>query len=299
MNPDPRVSDAWNDNRAYLTNLAFGILGQLDAAEDAVQEAFARLVASRDSQIENLRGWLIVVTSRICFDKVRSAPHRLEGPRDAFALDELTDGETGDVATTDPLDRITLDDEVRLALLVMLQRLSPAERVVFVLHDIFRLSFEEIGSTVGRTVPSCRQLARRARLKLDQEGSLSRLPVVDSEHQLVTERFIEACSTGNVASLVELLDPNVAGDIDLGPTDPRSGTIRRGSGVVSSNFLRFFGSSTLVAIPRFGPVILAFTSGRLQGVISLEMRGSRVGEIHVLADPNKLLLLEAHLSPTS
>jgi RNA polymerase sigma-70 factor (ECF subfamily) len=297
MNSKARVSDAWNANRAYLTNLAFGILGDLGAAEDAVQEAFTRLVASDEGRVEDERGWLIVVTSRICFDKVRSAPHRLESTRDAPTLDILTRERVPSALGDDPLDRITLDDEVRLALLVVLQRLSPAERVVFVLHDIFRLPFEVIGKTVGRPVPSCRQLARRARMKLQHEETRSHLTIVNPEHQRITEGFIEACSTGDIARLVALLDPEVAGDVDLGPLDERTGSSQRGSDAVSSNFLRYFGKSTLVAIPGYGrPMILGFLSGRLRGVISLEIRGSRVGEIHVLADPVKMSVLESHLS---
>ena len=297
MNSESRVSDAWNANRAYLTNLAFGIVGDMGAAEDAVQEAFTRLVASDEDRVEDERGWLIVVTSRICFDKVRSAPHRLEWTRDAPSLDELASDRVASALGGDPVDRITLDDEVRLALLVVLQRLSPAERVVFVLHDIFQLPFEVIGKTVGRPAPTCRQLARRARLKLQHEESPSHPTILDSEHQRITEGFIEACSTGDIARLVELLDPDVAGDVDLGPGDARTGSINRGGDAVSSNFLRYFGRSTLVAVPGFGrPLILAFMSGRLRGVVSLEIRQSRVGKIHVLADPVKLSLLDSQLS---
>jgi RNA polymerase sigma-70 factor (ECF subfamily) len=297
MHSESRVSEAWKENRAYLVNLAFGILGNLAAAEDAVQEAFTRLVASDDDRVEDERGWLIVVTSRICFDKVRSAPHRLESTRDTPVLDVLASDPGGSGAASDPLDRITLDDEVRLALLVVLQRLSPAERVVFVLHDIFQLPFEVIGKTVGRTAPSCRQLARRARMKLRDEQSQSPLAVVDSEHQRITERFIEVCSTGDISQLIELLDPDVSGDIDLGPLDARTGSTIQGADAVGPNFVSHYERSTLVAIPGYGqPVILAFRSGRLRRVISLEIRDARVSKIHILADPVKLLLVESRLA---
>lgn len=297
MHSESRVSDVWKANHAYLVNLAFGILGNLGAAEDAVQEAFTRLVASDDDRIDDERGWLIVVTSRICFDKVRSAPHRLESTRDTPVLDELASHRGGGGVASDPLDRITLDDEVRLALLVVLQKLSPAERVVFVLHDIFQLPFDVIGKTVGRTTPSCRQLARRARLKLRDENSQGRLAVVDSEHQRITERFIEVCSTGDISQLVELLDPDVHGDIDLGPLDARTGSAIYGADAVGPNFVSHYERSTLVAIPGFGqPMILAFRSGRLRRVISLEIRDARVSKIHILADPVKLLLVESRLS---
>jgi RNA polymerase sigma-70 factor (ECF subfamily) len=297
MHSESRASHAWKANHAYLVNLAFGILGNLAAAEDAVQEAFTRLVASDDDRVEDERGWLIVVTSRICFDKVRSAPHRLESTRDTPVLDVLASDRGGSGAASDPLDRITLDDEVRLALLVVLQRLSPAERVVFVLHDIFQLPFEVIGKTVGRTAPSCRQLARRARMKLRDEQSQSPLAVVDSEHQRITERFIEVCSTGDISQLIELLDPDVSGDIDLGPLDARTGSTIQGADAVGPNFVSQYERSTLVAIPGYGqPVILAFRSGRLRRVISLEIRDARVSKIHILADPVKLLLVESRLA---
>jgi RNA polymerase sigma-70 factor, ECF subfamily len=297
MHSESRVTNSWNTNRAYLVNLAFGILGDLGAAEDAVQEAFARLVASDDDRIEDERGWLIVVTSRICFDKVKSAPRRREWTRDTPALDDLASDPPAGGIGDDPLDRITLDDEVRIALLVVLQRLSPAERVVFVLHDIFQMPFEAIGTTVGRPVPSCRQLARRARLKLQREEGTRSSGTVDADDQLVTERFIEACSTGDTAGLIALLDPNVDGEVDLGPADPRTGTIRHGADSVSSNLLLYFGRSTLVAVPSVGrPTILAFKRGRLRAVISLSIRNLRVSAIHALADPQRVAVLESQLS---
>jgi RNA polymerase sigma-70 factor (ECF subfamily) len=294
---EERVAEAWSSNHAHLTNLAFGILGDLGAAEDAVQEAFARLVAADVDGILDDRGWLTVVTSRICFDKVRSAPRRRE-----FGYDTILETRSDPLlspAAGNPLDRITLDDEVRLALLVMLQRLSPAERVVFVLHDVFQVPFDSIAQTVGRPAPSCRQLARRARLKLE-DGGLAPSDSVDPEQQLVTQAFIDACSGGSVDGLLQLLDPEVAGDVDLGPGDPATGSINRGSGNVSVNFLRYYGGSTLVEVPsQREPLLLAFDGRRLAGIISLEIRRARVFKIHVLADPRKLALLDSQLDVTA
>ena len=295
---EERVSEAWSSNHAHLTNLAFGILGDLGAAEDAVQEAFARLVAADVDGILDDRGWLTVVTSRICFDKVRSAPRRREFGYEDSTLETMSSPLLSPGAGN-PLDRITLDDEVRLALLVMLQRLSPAERVVFVLHDVFQVPFDTIAQTVGRPAPSCRQLARRARLKLG-DGGLVPSDSVDPEHQLVTQAFIDACSGGNVNDLLQLLDPEVAGDVDLGPGDPMTGSINRGSGNVSVNFLRYYGGATLVEVPsQREPLLLAFDGRRLAGIISLEIRQSRVSKIHVLADPRKLALLDTQLDVTA
>jgi RNA polymerase sigma-70 factor (ECF subfamily) len=290
---EERVSEAWLSNHAHLTNLAFGILGDLGAAEDAVQEAFARLVVTDVEGIRDDRGWLTVVTSRICFDKIRSAPRRREFGYEDAILETLSPG------AGDPLDRITLDDEVRLALLVMLQRLSPAERVVFVLHDVFQMPFDTIAQTVGRPAPTCRQLARRARLKLEGGGPVPS-DSVEPEQQLVTQAFIDACSGGNVHDLLQLLDPEVWGIVDLGPGDPATGSINRGSGNISVNFLRYFGGSTLVAVPsQREPLLLAFDGRQLAGIISLEIRGARVIKIDVLADPRRLALLESQLDVTA
>jgi len=295
---EERVAEAWRSNHAHLTNLAFGILGTLDGAEDAVQEAFARLVAADVDGIADDRGWLTVVTSRIWFDKVRSAPRRREFASEDTTL-ETSSNPLVSPGAGNPLDRITLDDEVRLALLVMMQRLSPAERVVFILHDVFQTPFDTIAQTVGRPAPSCRQLARRARLKLE-EGGFAPPDSVDPEHQLVTQAFIDACSGGNVNDLLQLLDPEVAGDVDLGPGDPMTGSINRGSRNVSASFLRYFGGSIMVEVPgQREPVLLAFEGRRLAGIISLEIRNGRVKEIHVLADPRRLALLETQLDVTA
>jgi len=295
---EERVPQAWRSNHAHLTNIAFGILGDLDAAEDAVQEAFARLVAADVDGIADDRGWLTVVTSRICFDKVRSAPRRREFAHEETTLETLSNPLLSS-GVGNPLDRVTLDDEVRLALVVMMQRLTPAERVVFILHDVFQTPFEDIAQTVGRTAPSCRQLARRARLKLE-DGGLAPSGSTDPEHQLVTQAFIDACSGRNVDDLLHLLDPDVAGDVDLGPGDPMTGSINRGSRNVSVSFLHYFGGSTLVEVAgQQDPLLLAFDGGRLAGIISLEIRRGRVFEIHVLADPTRLALLEAQLDVTA
>ncbi|HEY7916465.1 MAG TPA: RNA polymerase sigma factor SigI [Acidimicrobiales bacterium] len=300
---DVRISETWSANRAHLVDLGFGILGDVGAAEDAVQEAFARLVGVEYDRIEDARGWLTVVTSRICFDKIRSAPSRREHTYDAAVLDAAGTGHVGTApgrnGAGDPADRVTLDDEVRLALLVVLQRLSPAERVVFVLHDVFQMPFDTIAETVGRSTPNCRQLARRARSKVDSEKT-GRPPVSSAESRRVAERFIQACSTGDVSGLLALLDPDVSGEVDLGPHDPRTGTVRQGSDVVAENLLRFFGNATLVSSPvREESIVLAFIDRKLYALILLTPENDLLKEIHVLADPVKIGFLDAQLSPTA
>jgi RNA polymerase sigma-70 factor (ECF subfamily) len=199
---DEVVIEAWNEHRPYLVDLAFRMLGDIGAAEDVVQDAFWRLLRARPGEIEDERGWLIVVTSRLCLDQIRSARSRRERPHDAGEIEfvpAVRGGEApaGREVAVDPADRVTLDDDVRLALLVMLQRLSPAERVVFVLHDIFGVPFESVAQTVGRPTATCRQLARRARQKMSDGQGDTRFDVGAAEHREVTEKFIAACAGGD------------------------------------------------------------------------------------------------------
>src|SRR6266699_5059457 len=161
---DATISQAYREHGPYLVDLAFRMLGDLGAAEDVVQDAFARLLRADAGEIDDERGWLIVVTSRLALDQIRSARSRRERAHDPGEI-EFT-APRAQPALADPADRITFDDSVRLALLVMLQKLSPAERVVFILHDIFQLPFGTVAETVGKTTPACRQLARRARQKI-------------------------------------------------------------------------------------------------------------------------------------
>src|SRR5215467_5414454 len=165
---DEQFAVAWKENRTYLIDLAFRMLGDIGAAEDIVQEAFSRLISAGPGQIEDERGWLIVVTSRLCLDQIRSARSRRERVHDSGVIETIP--RIAATVSADPADRVTLDDSVRLALLVVLQRLSPAERVVFVLHDIFQVPFDAVAEATGRTVPACRQLAARARRKIAEHG---------------------------------------------------------------------------------------------------------------------------------
>jgi RNA polymerase sigma-70 factor, ECF subfamily len=293
-----RISEVWRANHTYLVDLAFGMLGDIGAAEDAVQDAFARLAKATFEDIEDKRGWLIVVTSRICLDQINSARARRERAQGHATIDLAGPPVVGSVAPMDPADRVTLDDQVGLALLVVLQRLRPAERVVFVLHDVFQLPFETIARSVGRPPATCRQLARRARAKI-QSGTGREGDVSLNEQRQVAEHFIQACQNGDMAALVQLLDPTVWGDIDLGPNDRRSGQGARGRRAVSANLLRYFGpEGTLVSYPVGShPVVLAFVGQKLWAVILLTIAAGVVKKIHVIADPVKISFLDAHLAP--
>jgi len=299
--PGDDVVQAWHDHRPYLVDLAFRMLGDIGGAEDVVQDAFSRLLRARPGEIEDARGWLIVVTSRLCLDQIRSARSRRERPHDAGDI-ELVPGAIrdpsgeGSAAQVDPADRVTLDDNVRLALLVMLQRLGPAERVVFVLHDIFQVPFDVIAQTVGRPAATCRQLARRARQKLESNGG--RVDVTAAEHRQVTDRFIAACASGDLDGLLQVLAPDAWGDFDAGQAGPRVPGVVRGAVRVARHLLHYWGAgSTLVSHPVGGqPALLGFTGRQLTGVLVFTMRGSVIQAVHVIADPRKLGFLISQLS---
>src|ERR1700712_1762640 len=164
---DSRVVTAWRAHRAYLVNLAYRMLGDVGAAEDTVQEAFVRLGRIDLDEIGDVRRWLTVTTSRVGLDQLRSAWHRRERATEASSLEYAAT--PGLRSAPDPAERITLDDTIREALLVVLERLTPAERVALILHDVFAVPFEEIGLTLGRPAATCRQLASRARRKVTAE----------------------------------------------------------------------------------------------------------------------------------
>ena len=296
---DEQVIQAWNEHRPYLVDLAFRMLGDIGAAEDVVQDAFSRLLRARPGEIEDERGWLIVVTSRLCLDQIRSARSRRERPHDASEIEFVAAGQppAGPGAPADPADRVTLDDSVRLALLVVLQRLSPAERVVFVLHDIFGVPFGSIAETVGRPVPTCRQLARRARQKIADGQGTATFEVGAAEHRQVTEKFIAASARGDLDGLLQVLAPDAWGDFDGGPGDPQAGRVTRGAVQVARRLLYYWGpGATLVSLSAAGqPVLLAFTGRVLGGILIFTMRAGKIQAIHVIGDPRQLAFVSAQL----
>jgi len=293
---DRELLEVWSEHRVYLVDLAFRMLGNIQDAEDVVQEAFSRLLGRDLATIDDPRGWLIVVVSRICLDQLRSARHRRET--------ETLPAEAGQTVATaplvaDPADRVTLDESIRMALLVVLQQLTPAERAVFVLHDVFQFSFEAVGSIVERTPAACRQIASRARRRIEAETGPNRFEPDLAEQQRVAQRFIAVCAGGNLDALIELLDPNAIGNVDLG-TGARAGGPLRGRTVIAPNLLRFFGPNarvTLVSQPINGnPGVLAFRDHELVGILQLKTHEGLIHDLHAIADPLKLAFVSAQLS---
>jgi RNA polymerase sigma-70 factor, ECF subfamily len=289
MFSDDEIGRAWSAHRPYLIDLAFRMLGDIGAAEDVVQEAFFRLVQTPVGTVNDARGWLIVVTSRLCLDHIKSAPWRRERPADM----RVRDYRDADTRSIDPADRVTLDDEVRLALLVVLESLTPAERVAYVLHDVFQLPFDVISQTVGRPATACRQLASRARRKVREARDTGPAPVEPAGHRAATRRFIAACANGDVDELLAVLDPDASGEVDA-----RKGLVVRGAERVARNLVRFWARPGLVLVSQpwdDGPAVLAFSERKLIGVIGLTIEHERITKVHVHVDESTLMPLRAVL----
>jgi RNA polymerase sigma-70 factor (ECF subfamily) len=278
---DGDITAAWRNHRPYLVNLAYQMLSDVGGAEDVAQEAFLRLSRTDLSTIDDVRGWLTVVAGRLCLDQLRSARTRLE-----TILAPEHDAAHDPAGVHDPADRVTLDDEVSSALLEVLGRLSPGERVAFVLHDVFAVPFDEIAETVGRPVGTCRQLARRARAKFADAASGS-AEVAPAAHQHVTEAFITACANGDLERLAALLDAEVwgVGTVLADPAPPQQ--VNRGPHDVAVNLLRYLGPGAIVVGgPPGEPVLLAFDHGRLFAVVVLTISDGKVLKIEATADPS-------------
>jgi RNA polymerase sigma-70 factor (ECF subfamily) len=272
---DARVRAAWEADRWYLLAIAVGMLGRAAEADDVVQEAFARLAGAAVNDIVDVRGWLVVVTRRLCLDRLGSAEARRELPEVA---------QEG----ADPADRLTLDDDVRRALAVVVDRLSPAERTSFILHDIFGFPFGAVAELVGRTPAACRQLARRARLSIGSGSFGVGVAAPESrgrEAADLAERFISACEGGDLNELIGLLDPDVAGlaaVLGLPPLLPA-----RGVDAVAGRALYFFGPSAGVSLEPFtveGRAGVVARRGRhVLAVVRLDGRDRRIYHLHAIA----------------
>jgi len=276
------TTPAWHAHRAYLVNLAYQMLGDVGDAEDMVQEAFLRRAAMPSGVVVDERGWLTVVTGRLCLDLLRSARVRRERPEQP---DDVDRPPLYGHRSPDPADRVTLDDAVSDALTEVLRRLSPGERVAFILHDMFGVPFDTIGEMTGRPTATCRQLARRARTKLTRvEPPIPANSV--AAHREVLDRFITACTGGDLHALAEVLDPSVwgIGTVLADPAPPPQ--VNYGPTDVATNLIRHLGTgTTLVSTPAERPTLLAFAEARLFAVITLTVQEGRVLTVEATADP--------------
>lgn len=287
--------DVLESERRTLLALAYRMLGTVSDAEDAVQETYVRWYRMTDAEraaIEKPGAWLTRVASRVCLDMLGSARAR----RERYVGEWLPEPVPGDSAIAasvpvDPLDRVTLDDAVSTALLVVLESLSPAQRVAFVLHDVFGVPFTEIAETVGRSPDAVRQLASQARRHVRERraGEASR-----EEHDAVARAFAAAAATGDLDALVALLDPDVVARSDGGG---RVSAARRP--VVGADRVARF----LLGLPRLQPdaevepvetadglAFLATVQGRPDAVISVAVAHGRITDVFLVRNPDKLTM---------
>lgn len=285
---DRDLAAIWLEHHRYLLNVAYRMLGSVSEAEDVVQDAFAKLLHIDINEIQDLRGWLVVAVSRRCLDELRSARAKREvyvGPWLPEPVVEPVD------RVIDPADRITLDDSVRIAMLLVLERLSPAERAAFVLHDVFQFSFEEVGEIIGRTPAACRQLASRARRHVREETSPARFQTDPADAERIANQFIAAASNGDLQGLLPLLDPEVTGRADGGGVVPASRGPLTGRDVVAKGilgFLKAYGAELVPLKVNGEQGAMAMKDGRLMGIISMSIRDGLIVNFHAVANPYKL-----------
>ena len=238
MNENEWLADRFEEHRGHLRAVAYRMLGSLTEADDAVQDTWLRLSRAGADEVENLGGWLTTVVARVCLNMLRARNIRREESIEVHLPDPVVspDGEA------QPEEEALLADSVGLALLVVLDTLSPAERLAFVLHDMFDLPFEEIAPMVGRTPAAARQLASRARRRV--RGADIPVPDADLARQRnVVDAFFQATREGNFDALVNVLDPDVVVRIDAGAHAPVASMVVRGAAAVARQTLKGLSSS--------------------------------------------------------
>jgi RNA polymerase sigma factor (sigma-70 family) len=287
MDEDQWLADRFEENRGRLRAVAYRMLGSLADADDAVQEAWLRLSRAGTGEVENLPAWLTTITARVCLNMLRSRRSRRE---DGFGV-HVPDPVVTDPGDLQPEEEALLADSVSLAMLVVLDTLAPAERLAFVLHDMFELPFEEIAPMVGRTPAAARQLASRARRRVKGAGIGDTDPD-PARQQGVVEAFFAAARGGDFGALVAVLDPDITLRIDAGAGRAASKTIRGAAAVAQqalsglSTALR--GVEVRPARVNGAPGIIVSRNGRPVTVMSFTVSGDRIVEINAIAGPARL-----------
>jgi RNA polymerase sigma factor (sigma-70 family) len=280
-------AEQFERNRRHLRAVAQRMLGSAAEADDAVQEAWFRLSRADTAGVENMRGWLTTVVSRICLDMLRARQSRREVLVDEWSGDPVValygEGEG------DPEHEAVLADSVGLALMVVLDTLSPAERLAFVLHDMFGVSFEEIGPIVDRNAAATRQLASRARRRV--RGAPEPDAATVAHQRKVVEAFLAASRDGDFDALLEVLDPDVVFRAEAGPTGPPVPALLRGADDVANAVLtrgRPFAHLGRPAIVNGRPGAFVAFPDRVVSLVAFTIVGDRVTELDLLVDPVKL-----------
>jgi len=288
MNESDWLAERFESHRGHLRGVAYRMLGSVSEADDAIQEAWIRLSRTDANEIENLRAWLTTVVARVSLNMLRARKTRREAPLEPHLPDPIVSRENG----TDPEAEALIGDSVGLALLVVLDTLSPAERVAFVLHDVFAVPFDEIAPIVNRTPAAARQLASRARRRV--RGA----PVPDTDlngQRKVVDAFIAAVRDGDFERLVAVLDPDIVLRSDGGKARPGFLRVVRGPEAVAAEamlFRRFAKTSRRVVVNGAIGGVSWTPKGEILAVGSFIVRSGKIVAIDFLADPNRLRQLD-------
>jgi RNA polymerase sigma-70 factor (ECF subfamily) len=275
-------------HRTHLRAVAYRMLGSLSEADDAVQESWLRLSRSDASEIENLGGWLTTVVARVCLNMLRSRETRREESMSAYVPDPIVSRE----GPLDPDHEVLLADSVGLALLVVLETLAPAERLAFVLHDMFAVPFDEIAPMVGRSPTAARQLASRARRRVQGAAAV---PDPDPTRQReVVDAFFAAARDGDFDALIAVLHPDVVLRSDGGAVRPGASFVVRGAREVAESALTFARMSPFVrpALVNGAAGVVVAPHGRPFSVMGFTVRDEKIVEIDGIADPERLQKLD-------
>ena len=286
--PTPeRLAEQFEAYRPHVRAVAYRMLGSVSEAEDAVQEAWIRLSRTDAGGIDNLRGWLTTVVARVCLDMLRTRTSRREDPLDVHVPDPIIRA-IGGAADEGPEADSMLAESVGLALLVVLEKLEPAERLAFVLHDLFAMSFEEIAPIVDRSVVATRQLASRARRRVRGQAPTSDADLRNQRR--VVDAFLAAVQNGDFGALVAVLDPDIVLRADGGAVKGMSRVVRGAQAVVAqaAAFSKIASSNQLVLVNGDIGVVTRLPDGRLFSVIGFTIAGGKVVEMDILADPDRL-----------
>ncbi|ARH93722.1 MULTISPECIES: RNA polymerase sigma factor SigJ [Streptomyces] len=284
MNDHEWLAERFEENRSHLRAVAYRMLGSLSEAEDAVQEAWLRLNRSGADEVENLGGWLTTVVGRVCLDQLRMRKARREDPLEVRVPEPV-------VLRADPADpehQALLADSVGLALLVVLETLSPAERLAFVLHDMFAMPFDEIAPIIDRTPAAARQLASRARRRV--QGNVPASDPDPARQREVVDAFLAASRGGDFEALLAVLDPDVLLRADAGAASGGLTKLVRGARAVAEQALTFsrFALAGRPALVNGGPGLVTTQDGRPFSVMGFTVAHGRIVEINILADPARL-----------
>lgn len=288
MDERERQAERFEEHRAHLRSVAYRMLGSFSEADDAVQEAWVRFGRADTRSVENLRGWLTTVVARVCLNALQSRASRREEPLDVHMPDPVVTAAEG----ADPEHEALLADSVGLALLVVLEALTPAERLAFVLHDMFGVPFDEIGAMVDRSPQAARQLASRARRRV---RGAAPSPDADLRRQReVVDAFFAAAREGDFEALVAVLHPDVLARSDGGAARPSATVLVRGAREVAARALSFAHLhpwTRPVLVNGVVGVVVA-PRGRPFSVMAFTVVEGRIAAIDALADPERLAALD-------